>query len=561
MAHRIPTIINGKASIVSIPSVTKPSRKTFGLTKPLNVALPTPADLQKSDELYETLRSRNSMENYAELSHRETVLAKIDALVEQWVHDLSISRGMASDQARNLGGRIYPFGSYRLGVHDKGSDMDLLCVVPRNIARTDFFSSFLHLLKTHPEATSCLAVQEAYVPVIKTKFDGLDIDLLFARLALARIPRDLNLREGMQLKNLDEQSVRSVNGYKINEELLDLVPNVETFQLALRAIKLWAKPNGVYSNILGYFGGVSCAILVARVCQLYPNAAAATIVNKFFLIYSNWNWPQPVLLNKPDDLKLGFPEWNSNPRAGQHLMPIITPVYPQQNSVYNVSQSTITIIREALMQGFKVTENIMVDKASWSDLFRGPSFFMKYQHFLVVMASSTNPSDQLMWCGLVQSRLRHLTLNLEYNRLVRLSQVHTKCYEEDEQNCAERMKDKEAGVMSDICTIWFVGLKFEKHLNIHPDLTEAIYDFTNGVYNNNIYRDGCQVEVRQIKQNQLAEYLDKQLLRKEFSRYSDDQSVSSSTGESSEISGKRSPNEELRGHTTKKQRTISGASR
>lgn len=45
---------------------------------------------------------------------------------------------------------------------------------------------------------------------------------------------------------------------------------------------------GIYSNALGFLGGVSWAMLVARVCQLYPNAASATLVHKFFLVFSKW---------------------------------------------------------------------------------------------------------------------------------------------------------------------------------------------------------------------------------------------------------------------------------
>lgn len=45
---------------------------------------------------------------------------------------------------------------------------------------------------------------------------------------------------------------------------------------------------GVYSNALGYLGGVSWAMLVARTCQLYPNAAASTIVLKFFFVFQRW---------------------------------------------------------------------------------------------------------------------------------------------------------------------------------------------------------------------------------------------------------------------------------
>jgi len=68
--------------------------------------------------------------------------------------------------------------------------------------------------------------------------------------------------------------------------------------------------HGIYSNVLGYLGGVSWAMLVARTCQLYPNAVAATLIEKFFLVFSQWKWPQPVLLKQPDNVNLGYPVWD-----------------------------------------------------------------------------------------------------------------------------------------------------------------------------------------------------------------------------------------------------------
>lgn len=76
--------------------------------------------------------------------------------------------------------------------------------------------------------------------------------------------------------------------------------------------------HGIYSNALGYLGGVSWAMLVARTCQLYPNAAPATLVHKFFLVFSQWKWPQPVLLKQPDTVNLGFPVWD--PRVSNHYL-------------------------------------------------------------------------------------------------------------------------------------------------------------------------------------------------------------------------------------------------
>lgn len=66
-----------------------------------------------------------------------------------------------------------------------------MCVAPRHVERTDYFSTFFDKLKTVPEVSDLRAVEEAFVPVIKMNFDGIEIDMLFARLALKEIPDDM----------------------------------------------------------------------------------------------------------------------------------------------------------------------------------------------------------------------------------------------------------------------------------------------------------------------------------------------------------------------------------
>jgi poly(A) polymerase len=69
-------------------------------------------------------------------------------------------------------------------------------------------------------------------------------------------------------------------------------------------------------------------MLVARVCQLYPHAAPATLLQKFFMLFSKWfvfgasetlirqlvsprEWPAPVLLKQMnDENKLGHRVWD-----------------------------------------------------------------------------------------------------------------------------------------------------------------------------------------------------------------------------------------------------------
>jgi poly(A) polymerase len=136
----------------------------------------------------------------------------------------------------------------------------------------------------------------------------IQIDLIYARLWQPTVPANLDLSDERTMQQIDESCVRTANGPRTATEILSLVPNIETFCMALKCIKLWAKRRAIYSNAMGYFGGVAWAILVARVCQLYPNGCPATIISRFFRIFFTWSWPSPVVLKY---LVKGRDAWDS----------------------------------------------------------------------------------------------------------------------------------------------------------------------------------------------------------------------------------------------------------
>ncbi|KAB5540014.1 hypothetical protein PHYPO_G00096230 [Pangasianodon hypophthalmus] len=480
--------------------------KHYGITSPISLAQPKESDLVQTQKLVEALKPFGVFEEELELQRRILVLGKLNTLVKEWIQDISRSKNIPPSLIENIGGKIFTFGSYRLGVHTKGADIDALCVAPRHVDRSDFFTSFYEKLKEQEEVKDLRAVEEAFVPVIKLCFDGIEIDILFARLALQTIPENLDLRDDSLLKNLDIRCIRSLNGCRVTDEILHLVPNIENFRLTLRAIKLWAKRHNIYSNILGFLGGVSWAMLVARTCQLYPNAVASTLVYKFFLVFSKWEWPNPVLLKQPVECNLNLPVWDPRvtPSDRYHLMPIITPAYPQQNSTYNVSASTRNVMVEEFKQGLAIMDEILQNKADWSKLFEAPNFFQKYKHYIVLLASAPTEKQHLEWVGLVESKIRILVGSLEKNEFITLAHVNPQSFP----------GPKESNKTPEFSTMWVIGIEFRKMEGselLNVDLTYDIQSFTDTVYrqaiSSKMFESDMKITAMHVKRKQLHQLL------------------------------------------------------
>lgn len=82
------------------------------------------------------------------------------------------------------------------------------------------------------------------------------------------------------------------------------------------------------------------------------------LVSRFFRVYTQWRWPNPVMLCEIQEGTLGLPIWDPrrNFRDRLHQMPIITPAYPCMNSSYNVSSSTLRVMTEEFQRGNEICE-------------------------------------------------------------------------------------------------------------------------------------------------------------------------------------------------------------
>ncbi|KAK4336833.1 hypothetical protein RND71_043653 [Anisodus tanguticus] len=91
-----------------------------GVTSPLSTAPPKPEDYVFTKQLEECLKSYDLFESEEEMNNRMQVLSKVNQLVKQFVQKVSEQKKMPPEAAAQINGKIFTFGSFRLGVHTKG---------------------------------------------------------------------------------------------------------------------------------------------------------------------------------------------------------------------------------------------------------------------------------------------------------------------------------------------------------------------------------------------------------------------------------------------------------
>ena len=375
--------------------------------------------------------------------------------------------------------KLYTFGSFRLGANTPSSDVDALAVGPNFIDRQTFFADFPSLLNKEkeyfekldlfeevdiPEVTELVAIVDTYVPLIMFKLDGIDFDLLYCQTSFSVITGSFDVLQDFDaiVNVLDELSLRSINGARATERILDIISKlapedsfdeiVNNYRVVLKSVKHWAKQRGIYSNVMGYIGGVSYSILVAKLFQIYydnnddyddnrknninyrndTNKSNVNNVNlnstkkvkltcskanellvHFFKVFSEWDWKTPVELIPSSQIPDSPLSWNSqkNYRDKQDRFPIITPTSPTINSSHNVFDSTMNKFLYEFRRAHLLTQ---LNEGVWEMVFRKSSMFVRYKVFIVVsFKQKTKEADFDKNTGLMKIKTRLLFNGIE----------------------------------------------------------------------------------------------------------------------------------------------------
>ena len=91
------------------------------------------SDQEMEGELQFCLQQLHCFEQRDGYRLRREIIQEMEQLVEVWVSE---------EAGESAQARLVSYGSYKLSVVDCESDLDLLCVVPSQVSRNSFFSSF-----------------------------------------------------------------------------------------------------------------------------------------------------------------------------------------------------------------------------------------------------------------------------------------------------------------------------------------------------------------------------------------------------------------------------------
>nr|BAP69016.1 RxLR effector candidate protein [Hyaloperonospora arabidopsidis Emoy2] len=403
-------------------------RRVLPIVAPLELVPPSENELWNTNCLMKCVNAIAPMPTIDQLAAKHLVIHELQRTVDLWLrHTLDVIHGASADSATKstTTATLLIGGSWHLKVGVAESDLDVVALLPHEVTADLFFSSLCDHLGREASVSKLVARRKAAVPVLSFELSTVRVDLLLARYAQQQaVPKHLLCLPGddvQVMRGMDTASVRSLSVARVASLILELVPNASTFKSCLRVIRLWARRRGLYSNKAGFLGGISWALLVCFVCQMFPRASVAALVHRFFSVLVSWQWPTPILVAQPSTgVDANSVEWdplhNLHDRA--HLMPIITPGFPAVNTAVNVNLSTLRVLRDEFARGQRILDDLsrcrFSHPAPWNQLFTPTEVLVRYDHHVAIELRASNEESLAEWSSFVASRTRKLVETLQH---------------------------------------------------------------------------------------------------------------------------------------------------
>ncbi|RPA82128.1 hypothetical protein BJ508DRAFT_414376 [Ascobolus immersus RN42] len=339
----------------------------------------------------------------------------------------------ATWQRLNLGLlQIVPVGSYGYGLHDDSSDLDLTVVGGLG---APIFYRIVQLrvrmigIEYGVKVSKFVDAKDASMLELEVSFkagDGSEgskgsvmVDLHYAQAPglLSRWNEIADLPSEDIALALPAGTRRKINAYRDMVYILRRIPNKETFALAYRFIRTWAKRRGLYSSRFGLLSGFHITLLLFRLIKkqavaemVEKESSASQILALFFNEYAEFDWEKEEVVDP--EIKLV-----NHKRSWTEPISILTPNSPHFNVSANATKHSVYALQKELGRA----KDLVNANAPWENLFGSDpqqtalEMLSEYTNFIKIDLSFWGSSigRGKNFVGWTESRIVHLLIEIQ----------------------------------------------------------------------------------------------------------------------------------------------------
>ncbi|KAK4465264.1 2'-5' RNA ligase superfamily-domain-containing protein [Cladorrhinum samala] len=310
---------------------------------------------------------------------------------------------------------VVPVGSYALGIWTSSSDIDVLVIGPFT-AHTFFSLASKRLRKAANQGVRILRRVRANTgTMLEIDVSGIRMDLQYcpATSVAERWPQVLQSPASDPVWSLPSQTLNKLKAIRDINIIRRTIPCLDSFGLAHRLIKTWAKSRGIYSARFGYLSGIQISILLTRVYKLLPGSpnstSVETLLATFFAHYAAFPFSTHLVFD-PTFHTSRIPYTRVPSREPLAILGYFPPMLNTATSASLPSVRTLT-------HEFQLAHELLSSPSTtWDTFLSSPQtpFLTQFKSYIHLSLSywSLSPSKGLSYLGWFESRCVALLVDL-----------------------------------------------------------------------------------------------------------------------------------------------------
>ncbi len=111
-------------------------------------------------------------------------MKRLEQVANEWALEQAVKKGACEEEEKERSQiETVVFGSYMLGVHSPGTDIDVILVFrSKYVSQKEFLVSFVKHVQSLDDFYGLLSISQAKVPIVKVHYGSIQFDILFANM-------------------------------------------------------------------------------------------------------------------------------------------------------------------------------------------------------------------------------------------------------------------------------------------------------------------------------------------------------------------------------------------